>query len=80
MKDHVLVKKGPFLVFGHRIHPAMGNLAWNIPGHIDREPGRTNFKNHLLAIKGHILATSKERGLFDTPRIVKFGLEPPWAH
>ena len=30
--------------------------------------------------KGHILAISRKRGLWDTPRNMKFGMEHPWAH
>ena len=37
-------------------------------------------EDHVLAIKGHILAISGKRGLWDTPCIVKFGMEPSWAH
>ena len=33
-----------------------------------------------MAINGHILAISMERGLWDTPIIVKFGMEHPGAH
>ena len=32
---------------GYRIHPATWNLAWNIPGHNDRDLGSTNYKDHV---------------------------------
>ena len=36
--------------------------------------------NCVTRIEDHILAISRNRGLWDTPRIVKFGMEPPLAH
>ena len=42
------------------------------------------MKDHVRTIfwpkKGHMLAKSRIRGLLDTARIVKFGMEHPWAH
>ena len=38
-------KKGDY-----RIHQAMWNLAWNIPGHIDWDSARANMKKQLRAI------------------------------
>ena len=29
---------------------------------------------------GRILAISRKSGIWDTPRIVKFGMDHPWAH
>ena len=67
----------------YRIHPEIWNLAWSIPGHIDYDSGRTNLKNHVRTMfwpwKGHVLAIFRKRGLWDSPRIVKFGMEHPWA-
>ena len=37
-------------------------------------------EDHVWAIKGHILAISRKGELWDTPRIVKFGMKHPWAH
>ena len=37
-------------------------------------------EDHVLSIKGHILAISRKNRLWDTPRIVKFGIQHPWAH
>ena len=66
------------------IHQKLWNLAKIIPGYIDYYSGRTNLKDHVRTMfwpqKGHILAISRNRGLWDTPRIVKFGMEHPWAH
>ena len=36
--------------------------------------------HYVLAIKGPFLAIFRKRGLWDTPRIVKFGMEHPWAY
>ena len=71
----------PFLGKGeYGIHPEFWNLAWSIPGYIDYDSGRINLKDHVLAINGPYLAISKKRGLWDTPKIVKFGMEHPGAH
>ena len=75
----------PFLGEGHyEIHPELWNLVWSIPRHIDYESGRTNWKDHVRTMfwpyKGHILAVSRKMALWDTPRIVKFGMEHPGAH
>ena len=37
-------------------------------------------EDRVLAIKGHIVAISRERGLWDTPRIVKFGMDHPMEY
>ena len=38
----------PFLGKGdYGIHPELWNLAWSIPGHINYDSGRTNFKDHV---------------------------------
>ena len=66
------------------IHPKLWNLAWTIPGHSDYDSGRTNLKEHVRTMfwpwKGHILSISRKSGLWDTPGIVKFGMDPPLEH
>ena len=47
------------------IHPAMCNLAWIIPGHIDKDSGRSNFKDQVRTMFGHKgpnLAISRKGG------------------
>ena len=75
----------PFLGKGDNgIHPELWNLAWSIPGYNDYDSGRTTLKDHLRTMfwpyKGHILAISRKRAQWDTPRIVKFGMEHLLAH
>ena len=45
---------------------------------------KNNLKDHMRTMfwpyKGHILAISRKKGLLETLRIVKFGVEHPWAH
>ena len=66
------------------VHPEFWSLAWIIPRHIDYDSRRNNLKEQVRTMfwpwRGHILAISREKGLWDTPRIVKFGMEHPWAH
>ena len=35
---------------GDRIHPELLNLAWSIPGHIDYDSGKNNFKEHVRTV------------------------------
>ena len=75
----------PFLGKGdYGIHPELGYLAWNLPGHNDCDSGGTNLQDHVSSIfwprKGHILAISRKSGLWNTPRIVKLGMGRPWAY
>ena len=74
----------PFLGKGdYGIHPELWNLAWSIPGHIDYNSGRTIWRPIWGQCFGHKRAIFcpflEKRGLRDTPRIVKFGMEQPWA-
>ena len=45
---------------------------------------KTNVMDHMMTMfwsyKGQILAIFRKMGLWDTPRIVKFGMEHPWTH
>ena len=58
-------------------------MAWIIPGQIDYDLGKKQFEgpceDHFLGIKGPYFGHFYEKGLCDTPRIVKFGMEHPWA-
>ena len=53
-EEHVFAIKGPYLAIsmkgGYRIHPAVWNLAWNIPGTMIRDSGRTNLKDHVRSM------------------------------
>ena len=75
----------PFLGKGdYGIHPEFWHLAWIIPRHIDYDSRRTNLKEHMRTMfwsyEVHILAISRKRGQWDTPRILKFGMDHPWEH
>ena len=48
-------------------------MFWPQKGHIPCE-------DYVVTIKGHILAISRKKGLWDTSRFVKFGMDHPWAH
>ena len=62
----------PFIGKGDNgIHPELWNLAWSIPGYIVYDSGGKKFEgpheDHVLAIKGHILAISRIGGYMINP-------------
>ena len=70
----------PLLKRGLWDTPRIVKLGMEHPWANDYDSGRTNLKDHVLAIKGPYFCHLYKRWLQDTPNNVKFGMKYPWAH